>query len=66
MIGASLVFGVLLGQALSSFGAVVTNPLLASNRTFDYIILGGGLAGLTVKMSCAGILLLSVIFHALL
>ncbi|KAF9508779.1 GMC oxidoreductase [Hydnum rufescens UP504] len=48
MINLLLVWVVLLREALSSFAAVVTNPVLASNRTFDYIILGGGLAGLTV------------------
>ena len=48
---ASLTLGLALG--LGSFsvvrGAVITDPLLASNATFDYIVVGGGLAGLTVR-----------------
>jgi hypothetical protein len=29
--------------------AVTTNPAAGSGKTFDYIIVGGGLAGLTVR-----------------
>ena len=47
----ALTLGLVLG--LGSFpianGAVVTDPLLASNKTFDFIVVGGGLAGLTVR-----------------
>ncbi|KAF9513839.1 GMC oxidoreductase [Hydnum rufescens UP504] len=49
---ATLVVGFSLGLGLQTLpfvnGAVITDPLLASNKTFDYIVVGGGLAGLTV------------------
>jgi hypothetical protein len=50
---ATLAVGFALGLGLRTLpfvnGAVITDPLLASNQTFDYIVVGGGLAGLTVR-----------------
>jgi hypothetical protein len=36
-------------------GGVITDPTLVSNHTYDYIIVGGGLTGLTVRLICAHI-----------
>jgi choline dehydrogenase len=43
-----IALAILLSMASHSFGAVTNDPTVAANKTFDYIVVGAGLAGTTV------------------